>query len=295
MSIEMLTGSLAQGLLWGIMAIGVYVTYRILDYPDLTADASLTLGAAVTARLITSGVNPLFSTLIAIIAGMCAGAITGFLHTKLRIPPLLSGIITMVGLYSVNLRIMGRANTPLLKSDTVITQLSGILNCSERISTIIVGLIAITIVIVVLWLFFNTEIGYALRATGNNQNMIRALGVNTNKMKVLGLVLGNSLIAFSGALIAQYNGYADIGLGTGAIIIGLASVIIGEVIFSDKNSHRSLIAVGLGSIFYRFIIAFVLSLGMSPLDMKLISAIVLSIMLALPIFKEKFNKIQGVR
>ncbi len=287
-----LMSAISQGLLWAVMAIGVYVTYRILDYADLTAEGSFTLGAAVSARFIMLGYNPFLCVLISIVAGMIAGLITGILHTKFRIPPLLSGILTMTALYSINLRIMGKANIPLMKAETVMTKVSN-LGVSEKAAVFLVGLIAVILVIVFLWLFFNTEVGYALRATGNNADMIRALGVNTNMMKILGLVLGNALVALAGSIVAQDNGYADIGMGTGIIVIGLASVIIGEVVFSDKNSHRSLMAVALGSILYRIIIAFVLFLGLPPTDLKLFAAIVLTVALGSPVFREKFNSLKN--
>lgn len=287
MSLNMFLGAVSQGLLWGIMAIGVYITYRVLNYADLTAEGSFTLGAAVAARLITAGItDPLTSTLIAIAAGIAAGAVTGFLHTVLRVPPLLSGILSMTALYSINLRVMGMANIPLMRgADTLMTWV-GI--ADRNIAAIVVGLIFVSAVILLLKLFFNTEIGYVLRATGDNEAMVKAQGVSTNKMKILGLMLGNACVALSGALVFQFQGFADIGMGVGTIVIGLASVIIGEVIFNDKNNHRSLIAVVFGSILYRIIIAFVLGRGIHPNDFRLISAAMLAFALSMPLIKERW-------
>jgi len=292
MGLNMFLGAISQGLLWGIMAMGVWITYRVLNYADLTAEGSFTLGAAVAARLITSGAfDPLTSTLIAMAAGVLAGLVTGLLHTVLKVPPLLSGILTMTGLYSINLRVMGISNIPLTRgTETLMTNIGSFFGITDRnTSAIIVGIIFAFVVILLLRLFFNTEIGYALRATGDNENMVKAQGVSTNRMKILGLMLGNACVAMSGALVFQFQGFADIGMGVGTIVIGLASVIIGEVIFNDKNNHRALIAVVLGSILYRIIIAFVLGRGIHPNDFRLISAMMLAFALAMPMFRQKLN------
>jgi len=292
MSVTALLGAVSQGLLWGVMALGVYITYRILNYADLTAEGSFTLGAAVAARLIVgNNFDPLLSTLIAMLAGMTAGSITGFLHTVLKVPPLLSGILTMTGLYSINLRIMGMANIPLMRgTETLMTRMANFLGTNERIASIAVGGIFVLVVIGLLRLFFNTEIGYALRATGDNEAMVKAQGVNTNRMKILGLMLANACVAMSGALAFQSLGFADIGMGIGVIVIGLASVIIGEVVFRDKHSHRSLVAVILGSVTYRVIIALVLAIGIHPNDFRLISAIMLALALSMPLMRERLVK-----
>ncbi|MCL2190671.1 MAG: ABC transporter permease [Treponema sp.] len=300
MSLNMLLNALSQGLLWGVMAIGVFITFRILNYADLTAEGSFTLGAAVAARLVTMGMDPLVGTLIAIAAGMCAGVVTGFLHTVLRIPPLLSGILAMTGLYSVNLRVMGTPNIPLLRgTETLITRtaalppvngLIGWLGITERLgATIVLGLAVLAIVIVVLKLFFNTEIGYIVRATGDNEAMARAQGVNTRRMKVLGLLISNGCIALSGALVFQFQGFADLSMGIGVIVVALASVIIGEVIFNNKNDYRVFIAVVLGSVLYRILIAVVLTLGINPHDFRLFSALILATALSVPLIREKLN------
>lgn len=286
MRLSVLMGSVSQGLLWSILAIGVYITYKILDYADLTTEGSYPLGAAVAAQMILSGANPFVATFVSMLAGMAAGFVTGFLNTKLKIPSLLAGILSMTGLYSVNLRIMGKANLPLLKQDTVISVVSK-MGFDTSTAVFVVGIVAVLVVILILWWFFGTEKGFAIRATGDNSNMIRALGVNTNSMVILGLVISNGLIALSGGIMAQYNGYADVGMGTGTIVIGLASVIIGEVLFGHSSIIRSLFAVVLGSILYRIIIAFVLSKGLVPTDLKLLSSVLLAVCLSLPLIKEK--------
>ena len=297
MQINVILGAVSQGLLWSILALGVYITYRILDYADLTTEGSFPLGAAVAAQCIFLGVHPILATLAAMCAGMLAGLVTGLLHTKLKIPSLLSGILTMTALYSINLRILGKANLPLLKQTTLLTLIKDIeaFQLDNTGAVIVVGLISVVIVILLLWLFFGTELGFALRATGDNADMIRALGVNTTRMTILGLVMGNALIALSGGLIAQYNGYADVGMGSGTIVIGLASVIIGEVLFGRISMLGSLISVVLGSILYRLIIAFVLDLGLRPTDLNLLSSIVLAICLSLPVIKEKYAKLLMAR
>lgn len=277
----MITGAVAQGLLWAVMAIGVYITYRILDIADLTAEGCFTFGAGITCKLITVGLNPFVSTAVALFGGLLAGLVTGLLHTKLKIPALLAGILTMTGLWSINLRVMGKANIPLLKQTSIITMLQNA-GLSKNNSAIISGLVLTVVVILFLWWFFSTELGYSLRATGNNQNMIRANGVNTDNAIILGIMLGNGLIALSASLVSQFNGFADIQMGVGTIVIGLASVIIGEVVFGNRTVLRSLIAVALGSVLYRIIIAIVLRLGLRADDMKLISSILLAIALCFP-------------
>lgn len=278
----------SQGLLWGVMALGIFITFRILDLPDMTAEGSFPLGAAVCAKLILSGVHPIIATLVAFISGMLAGAITGFLITKCNIPGLLAGILTMTGLYSINLRIMGRANLSLLGKEKL-NDLLRPLHLPAQFDTILIGLIIVVAVILLLILFFNTELGQALIATGDNEIMARSLGVSTNKTKILALMLSNGMIAFAGGLITQDNGYADISMGIGTIVIGLASVIIGEVVFGNLSLGNRLICVILGAIIYRLIITFVLVIGLQPNDLKLFSAIILAICLALPSLRSKLN------
>lgn len=278
---SMFINATAQGLLWAVMAIGVYITYRILDIADLTAEGCFTLGAAVTCKLITNGWSPVSSTVVALGAGLLAGLITGLLHTKLKIPALLSGILTMTALWSINLRVMGKPNIPLLKQKTMLNMIEE-LGVKKDIAAIILGVAVTILVILFLWWFFNTELGYVLRATGDNKNMIRAQGVNTDVTTIIGIMLGNGLIALSASMVAQYNSFADVSMGIGTIVIGLASVIIGEVVFGRRSILQSLIAVSLGSVLYRIIIAVVLALGLRADDMKLISAILLVIALCFP-------------
>ncbi len=287
---NVILGALAQGLLWAVMAIGVYITYRILDIADLTAEGCFTLGAGITCKLITSGFDPFISTFAALLGGLAAGLVTGLLHTKLKIPALLAGILTMTGLWSVNLRIMGRSNIAILRETSIISMLveSGL---TKNMAAIISGTVLTVVVIAFLWWFFNTELGYSLRATGNNLNMIRAQGVNTDTSIILGVMLGNGLIALSSSLVSQFNGFADISMGMGTIVIGLASVIIGEVVFGRRSILNSLIAVALGSVLYRIIIALVLKLGMNSNDMKLISSILLVIALCFPAAREQVSRV----
>jgi len=264
------------------------MTFRVLDYADLTVDGSFTLGAAVVSTAIVKGINPLIGTLMAIIAGALAGTITGILHTKLKITPLLSGILTMIGLYSINLRIMGKANVSLLRQKTLITQIQG-LGLDKDIASLVLGVITIGFLIFALNFFLKTEIGLALRATGDNEQMIRSLGVNTDTAKIAGLAVSNSLVALSGAEIAQFNNFADVNMGIGMIVIGLASVIIGEVLFGSDSFPRVLIAVVLGSIVYRIVIGLVLTFGLPATDLKLVSAILVVIALASPRIKSRFK------
>lgn len=285
---DLIIGTIGQGLLWSLLAVGVFLTFRVLDIADLTVEGSFPMGAAISAILLINGFNPIVSILGAAVGGMIAGAVTGWIHTKLKIPALLAGILTMIALYSINLHIMGKANVPLLRVDTIYTMLGQVLPLDRTLMLAIVGLIVAVATCLVLFWFFGTEIGAALRATGVNPQMIRAQGVNTDTMIVLGLLLSNGFVAVSGALIAQGNGYADVGMGIGTIVIGLASVIIGEVIFGTKSFVRSLIAVVLGSIVYRIVIAIVLYIGMPPNDLKLFTAVLVAIALSLPTLKAKW-------
>ncbi|MFI3237230.1 MAG: ABC transporter permease [Lachnospiraceae bacterium] len=285
-------GSFSQGVLWGMMVIGVYITFRLLDIADMTCDGSFALGGCVSAVLIvTYGVNPIVAILIAILAGMAAGFITGFLHTIFDIPAILAGILTQYSLWSINLRIMGgKSNVPLLNVDTLFTGLVEKTGLKNAYVSLFIGAILAVIVIFILYWFFGTELGAALRATGNNEDMIRALGVDTKKTKMIGLMLSNGLIALSGALIAQSQKYADISMGTGAIVIGLASIVIGEVLLGRLKSFGSkLSSVVIGCIVYMAIRAIVLWLGLDSNDMKLISAIIVALALALPVALSKYR------
>ncbi len=283
-------GAISLGLLWAIMTIGVYITYRILDMPDLTVEGSIAMGAAIAAYSIVNGINPYLATLLALLGGMIAGLVTGILHTKLQIPALLAGILSMIGLYSINLRIMGKANISLLREYTVYSFFQN-LGFDKMLATILLGILFTSMIVIILYWFFGTEIGSAIRATGNNPNMVRAQGINTKTTKILGLVISNGLVALSGGLIAQSQSYADVQMGVGSIVIGLASVIIGEVLFGKKNFMSRLISLVLGSITYRIIIALVLKMGMPANDLKLFTAMTVAVALALPIIQKHFSPV----
>ncbi len=282
-------GAVAQGVIWGVMALGVYITFKVLDYADLTVDSSLCTGGAVSAMLIVAGMDPLLTLLFATLAGMAAGAITGFLHTKLKIPAILAGILTQLGLYSINLRIMDDSPNVALLRKPVIISLGNIPRA------LVIGAVFAVVVIAVLYWFFGTEIGCAVRATGNNHHMVRAQGVNTNTMITLGLIISNGLVGLAGGLLAQYQGSANINMGKGAIVIGLASVIIGEVVFGKRmNFAFRMAAIVGGSVIYQFVVALVLQLGLNTSDMKLFSAVFVALFLAIPNLK-KGKKAQAVK
>ncbi len=288
-------GAVSQGLLWGVMVLGVYITFKLLDIADLTVDGSFATGGAVCAVLVVAGVDPLVAILAAMAAGAVCGAVTGFLTTVLKIPAILAGILTQISLWSINLRIMGKSNTPLLTSDTVFTKISAVTGVIANVSGIIVGVIVAALVVAGMYWFFGTEIGSALRATGNNEDMIRALGVNTDVTKMIALTLSNALVGLSGGLICESQKYADIGMGTGAIVIGLAAIVIGEVLGRltpgklGSFSSRLISAVA-GSIVYFLIRAIVLQLGMDANDMKLLSAIIVALALSVPVVTERVQR-----
>lgn len=287
--IDLLLPTVSQGLLWSLLALGVYITFRVLDIADLTVEGSFPLGASVAVTLLVKDVNPVTAILAAALAGGLAGVVTGLLHTKLRIPALLAGILTMIALYSVNLRIMGKANVSLLGKDTAFTLVESTFGVAYSQAVLLVGVLACVLFSVLMYWFFGTEIGAAIRATGYNPQMIRAQGVDTNIMLLIGLFFSNALVAVAGALVAQSNGFADVGMGVGTIVIGLASVIIGEVLFGTRSFKNSLISVILGSIVYRLVIALVLQMGMPPNDLKLFTAVLVAIALSLPMVKGKFQ------
>ena len=289
-----LLGAVSQGILWGIMVLGVYITYKLLDIADLTVDGSFALGGSVCAVLVVAGVDPLIAVAAAMLAGMLAGAVTGFLHTVFEIPAILAGILTQIALWSVNLRIMGKSNTPLLQSDTIFSRMTELTGLSSATASIIVGAIVAVAIIASLYWFFGTEIGSALRATGNNEHMIRALGVSTAKTKMIALMLSNALVGLSGGLICQSQKYADIGMGTGAIVIGLAAIVIGEVLGrltpGKLTGFKSrLVSAVAGSVVYFLIRAIVLQMGMDANDMKLLSAVIVALALCVPVVWEKFK------
>ena len=290
-------GAFGQGLAWGIMTIGVYITFRILDIADLTVDGSLATGGAVAALGITMGLNPWVALLMAVIAGMLAGLVTGLLHTACGIPAILSGILTQLALYSINLRIMAigsGASTkatlalsvdkqPLLVSSRYIREMS------LRNPLLLLAILTVVVIAVLYW-FFGTELGCSLRATGANPNMARAQGINTNTAKVLGLVVSNGLVALSGGLLAQYQGSSTVDMGRGAIVIGLAAVIIGEVLLGKVfiNFALKLLSAVIGSIIYYIVLQFVLRLGLESTDLKLLSAVVVALFLTIPYWKGKY-------
>lgn len=287
--VNLIIPTIAIGLLWAVMALGVYITYRVLDVADLSVEGSFPMGAAIAAAMLVAGHGLVTSLVAAFVLGSLAGAATGLLHTKMKIPALLAGILTMIGLYSVNLRIMGKANIPLLGVDTIFKVIRNTTGLNSGECTLIIGGVATIIVVAGMYWFFGTELGAAIRATGFNQQMIRAQGVNTDNTIIIGLMLSNALVAVSGALVAQSNGFADVGMGVGTIVIGLASVIIGEVLFGTRNFLNCLISVVLGSIVYRVVIAVVLALGMPPNDLKLFTAVLVAIALAMPLIKSKMT------
>lgn len=293
--VPMLLKSAEQGLVFGVMALGVYITFKILNFADLTVDGSFPLGASVAASLIVSGYNPFFATFVAFIAGALAGAMTGLLNTKAQISDLLSGILTMTSLYSINLRIMGKPNTPLLNQSTIYSLISDFFSkiwpsFPTEYTYIMFFIVFALLIKILLDAFLKTQIGFALRATGDNPQMIRSQGVNTDLSKVIGLILSNGLIALSGALVAQYQGFADVGMGVGTIVAGLASVIIGDSLFGSRSVFISTLGVLFGSFLYRFSIGLVLSFRLAQAsDLKLLTAIVVIIALTAPRFKNSFN------
>ncbi|MGN0156248.1 MAG: ABC transporter permease [Lachnospiraceae bacterium] len=289
-----LPGAAAQGIIWGIMAIGVYLTYKILDVADLTVDGSFGTGGAVLVMCMTSGMSLPLAMLLSFIAGCLAGLVTGLLHTKFGIPAILAGILTQLALYSVNLRILGGANLTLSgRKYKLLVQLGNIPQ------SLVVGLLFTIMIIAILYWFFGTELGHSLRATGCNPAMARANGINTGMNKILGIVLSNGIVALAGALLAQWQGFADVNMGRGAIVIGLAAVIIGEVIFGKifKNFAARLLAVVFGGIIYYVVITFVLGLGLNANDLKMFSAIVVAVFLAIPYWKQSISdrKIKPVK
>lgn len=291
--INALPGAAAQGLIWGIMAIGVYITFRILDIADLTVDGSLCTGGAVCIMMLLSGHSVGVAIIAAILVGMITGLVTGIFHTFMGIPAILAGILSQLSLYSVNLKILGKANQAInVDKYSLLVSLRYIKNVAFYKNTLFIVAIIILVVVAVLYWFFGTEIGCALRATGCNGNMSRAQGINTNFSKVLGLMISNGLVALSGALLTQYQGFADINMGRGAIVIGLAAVIIGEAVFGKifRNFALRLIAVAFGSIIYYLVLQFIIWLGVDTDLLKMLSALLVAIFLAVPYWKRKYTK-----
>lgn len=287
-----LPGAVSQGLIWGIMAIGVYLTYRILDIADLTVDGSFATGGAVGVMCILSGWNLWAAVLMAFVAGLLTGFMTGFFHVFMGIPPILAGILSQLGLYSINLKIMGKANQSVNVNNTdLLISLRWVKEWAIHNPIITVGIIIAALIALLYW-FFGTEMGCGIRATGANIKMSRAQGINTNFNKMLGLMLSNGLVALSGALLAQYQGFADVNMGRGAIVIGLAAVIIGEAVFGKifKNFALKLLAVVFGSIIYYIVVQAVITLGLDANLLKLLSAIIVAIFLAIPFWKGKLMR-----
>ncbi|WP_294800737.1 ABC transporter permease [uncultured Eubacterium sp.] len=282
-----LPGAVGQGLIWGIMAIGVYITFRVLDFADLTVDGTLATGGAAMTMSLMAGCNVYVALLIAFVAGCFAGLVTGILNTAFGIPPILAGILTQLALYSINLRILGKANQPVsgYKYDLICSM-------TKLNQALIVATIFVLVIIALLYWFFGTEIGHAIRATGTNMNMARANGININSTKIIALVLSNGLVALAGGLLAQYQGYADINMGRGAIVIGLAAVIIGEVLFGKifKNFALKLLSVAIGGIIYYIVMQFVISLGLNTDDLKLLTAAVVAVFLGIPYIKGRYQE-----
>ena len=289
--ISALPGAAAQGLIWGIMAIGVYITFRTLDIADLTVDGTMCTGGAVCIMMMMNGHNVWVAMLAAFIAGMLAGLATGFFHTFMGIPAILSGILTQLALWSVNLKIMGKSNQALnVDKYNLLVSLRYIKGVPIFKNTIVIVAIMIVVLIAILYWFFGTELGCSIRATGCNSNMARAQGINTNFNKVLGLMISNGLVALSSALLAQYQGFADINMGRGAIVIGLAAVIIGEAIFGriSRNFALTLLSVGFGAVIYYLVLQVVIWLGVDTDLLKMFSAIVVAIFLAIPYWKSRY-------
>ena len=281
-------GSVELGMVYAILALGVFLSFRTLNTPDLTVDGSIVTGAAASAMICSLGGNPVLALAVSFVFGAMAGIITALLNTKLKIQPLLAGILVMLGAYSINLRIMGnKSNIALTKSDTIYKMVKEIF--PGTYTSLVLGILIVAAAITLLFFFLKTRLGFALRATGDNEDMVRASGISSDQMKVFGLSLSNGLVGLAGGLLAQYQSYADIGMGVGMVVIGLASVIVGEAIFGTRSLIRRLIAVALGAILYRLAIAVALAAGMPANDLKLVSALIVTVALALGVMGENFS------
>ena len=277
----MLQATIEQSLIFAIMVLGVYISFRILNFPDMTVDGTFPLGAAISAKLLTLGVNPYLTLLVALISGAAAGAITGLIHVKLKVKDLLAGILVMTALYSINLRVMGKSNIPLFEEDNIF---------NTEYSMMITIVVLILISKFLLDYLLKTKFGFALKALGDNENLIVSLGLNEEKYKIYGLMIANAFVAFSGAVLAQYQGFADVGMGTGIIVIGLASIIIGDTLFGKRRRLAGTTIVIIGSILYRGVIAVTLSMGMDASDLKLITSMIVIIILWIQKQKDKRRK-----
>ena len=277
----MLQAMIEQSLIFAIMVLGVYISFRILNFPDMTVDGTFPLGAAISAKLLTLGVNPYLTLLVALVAGAVAGAVTGLIHVKLKVKDLLAGILVMTALYSVNLRVMGKSNIPLFEEDNIF---------NTEYSMMITIVVLILISKFLLDYLLKTKFGFALKALGDNENLIVSLGLNEEKYKIYGLMIANAFVAFSGAVLAQYQGFADVGMGTGIIVIGLASIIIGDTLFGKRRRLAGTTIVIIGSILYRGVIAVTLSMGMDASDLKLITSVIVIVILWIQKQKDKRRK-----
>ena len=277
----MLQATIEQSLIFAIMVLGVYISFRILNFPDMTVDGTFPLGAAISAKLLTLGVNPYLTLLVALISGAAAGAVTGLIHVKLKVKDLLAGILVMTALYSVNLRVMGKSNIPLFEEDNIF---------NTEYSMMITIVVLILISKFLLDYLLKTKFGFALKALGDNENLIVSLGLNEEKYKIYGLMIANAFVAFSGAVLAQYQGFADVGMGTGIIVIGLASIIIGDTLFGKRRKLAGTTIVIIGSILYRGVIAVTLSMGMDASDLKLITSVIVIVILLIQKQKDKRRK-----
>ena len=277
----MLQATIEQSLIFAIMVLGVYISFRILNFPDMTVDGTFPLGAAISAKLLTLGINPYLTLLVALVAGAVVGAVTGLIHVKLKVKDLLAGILVMTALYSVNLRVMGKSNIPLFEEDNIF---------NTEYSMMITIVVLILISKFILDYLLKTKFGFALKALGDNENLIVSLGLNEEKYKIYGLMIANSFVAFSGAVLAQYQGFADVGMGTGIIVIGLASIIIGDTLFGKRRRLAGTTIVIIGSILYRGVIAVTLSMGMDASDLKLITSVIVIIILWIQKRKDKRRK-----
>ncbi len=278
---NLIVSAIGQGLLWALLGLGLYLTFRILNFADMTVEGTFPLGAAVAVANLAHGMSPYLATFLALIAGMAAGLVTGLLYTKGKIPILLAGILTMTAIYSINLRIMGGSNISLIGKKTLLNN-EFLKSLPQYFNSVVLGIIVVAIITIILVFFLNTDFGQAFIATGDNPKMAKSLGIHTDSMVIIGLMLSNGIVALCGSLIAQNNGYADINMGIGTIVIALASIIIGEVAFGELTLNQRLVAVTLGSIIYRLILLAVLQLGFSANDLNLISSIVLAICMMLP-------------
>ena len=277
----MLQATIEQSLIFAIMVLGVYISFRILNFPDMTVDGTFPLGAAISAKLLTLGVNPYLTLLVTLVAGAAAGAVTGLIHVKLKVKDLLAGILVMTALYSVNLRVMGKSNIPLFEEDNIF---------NTEYSMMITIVVLILISKFLLDYLLKTKFGFALKALGDNENLIVSLGLNEEKYKIYGLMIANAFVAFSGAVLAQYQGFADVGMGTGIIVIGLASIIIGDTLFGKRRRFAGTTIVIIGSILYRGVIAVTLSMGMDASDLKLITSVIVIVILWIQKQKDKRRK-----